>query len=45
MITISQVDRVKNEEVLKRVGEKDSLLETTEERRNSMIGYLIRIPN
>ena len=36
------IDRVRNEEVLRRVGEKRSLLKTLRKRRDNLVGHILR---
>ena len=42
MMKIKWIDRVSNEEVLRRVEEKRSLLKTLKRRRDILIGHIMR---
>ena len=42
MMKIKWIDRVSNEEVLRRVGEKRSLLRTLSRRRDDLVGHIMR---
>ena len=42
MMRIKWIDRVSNEEVLRRVGEKRSLMKTLIKRQNNLIGQILR---
>ena len=42
MMKIKWVDRVSNEEVLRRVAEKKCLLKNLKRRRDNLIGHIIR---
>ena len=42
MMRIKWIDRVSNEEVLRRVGEKRSLMKTLTRRRNNLVGHILR---
>ena len=42
MMRIKWIDRVSYEEVLRRIGEKRSLMKTLTRRRNNLIGHILR---
>ena len=42
MMTIKWIDRVSNEEVLRRVSEKRSILKTLSRRRDNLVGHILR---
>ena len=42
MMKIKWIERVSNQEVLRRVGEKRSLLRTLRRRRDNLVGHIMR---